>query len=555
MKITLKRIELTNFGSWKHAVVPLEQQGAVLIQGRTGSGKSTLFKALFWVLYGSLPDGGQADEVVNDLVGKNTAVSLQFAIGADAYKLIRYRKHTEWKNKCVLWCNGEVLGEKDSRVEALNRLITRLIAIDAETFLKTVYFIQRDVQRFPALTDLEQKKLIETITDLALLPLAERVTREKLSQAQRMQVKLAERCQRYDESIASLERVIQERHVLDQQALDEAEAVLREATTTYQAADEAVGQRMKEAARIRVERDEVMRDINRDRHDFHRIAKQLEFLESRVAMCPTCGAILEPAERDALYARLLQQQALLEKSLDDLEADITRLDHAIGTLVPEAAAAELQHLKVQKLLQEKKVHALRDQVAVDTSGVHHELEAVTRRRAASQRVKATVERFVQRLEFWIKGFGRTGLRTLLLPQVLTQLTERTNYYLSAFDGVEVRAQYLLEDGRIVQAYRTHGQAAWKSYATLSGGERQLVDVCTSLALREIADNSRASSIDCLLLDEPLEGLDAALAQQLPKLLGRVPKASIFMISHSDQLALYFSTIRTVRKTSQISSFV
>jgi DNA repair exonuclease SbcCD ATPase subunit len=553
MKITLKKIELTNFGSWKHAVLSLEKRGAVLIQGRTGSGKSTLFKALFWVLYGALPDGGQADEVVNDHVGKNTAVSLQFRIGQDEYKLIRYRKHTEWKNKCVLWCNGEVLGEKDSKVDVINRLITRIIAIDADTFLKTVYFIQRDAQRFPALTDLEQKKLIEAITDLALLPMAERVTRDKLSQAQRMQVKLTERCQRYDESITSLERLIHSSRALDQAERQEAEVRLRDLTTQVTQCEDVLARREKEADLLKEQRDEVMRDINRDRHDYHRYAKQREFLEAGQPTCPTCGVALDAKQKHTLYMLLHQQQTLVEKSLDTLEAEIKALDTKVQALVPEELYTELEDLKTYKSVWERKLHELKE--GQPTEAMQHELAAVSMRRAASLRVKATVERFVQRLEFWIKGFGRTGLRTLLLPQVLMQLTERTNYYLSAFDGAEVRVQYLLGEGRILQAYRTHGAAAWKSYASLSGGERQMVDLGTSLALREIADSHRAHSIDCLLLDEPLEGLDGQLAQQLPKLLSLLPKGSVFMIAHSDQLAPYFPHLLTVRKTSQISSFV
>src|SRR6266446_4591358 len=71
MNRVFKRVEGVNFGSWKHLVFDFDK-GKMLIVGRTGAGKSTIPRLVFWVLYGETPEGWAADDVVNEQSKKNT---------------------------------------------------------------------------------------------------------------------------------------------------------------------------------------------------------------------------------------------------------------------------------------------------------------------------------------------------------------------------------------------------------------------------------------------------------------------------------------------------
>ena len=169
MSSILKSVEAFNFRSWKHLKFRFDMKGSVIVYGDTGTGKSSIFSAPYWGIYGELPESTSADEVIyeeSDPYG-NTAGTLRWRNQYnDAYKITRYRKHKEWKNKVVLWKNKERLGAKDSKVDVINKIIVEEIGLDKEAFLNIVFFIQRDTQRFPALTDTNQKKRIESLTEL-----------------------------------------------------------------------------------------------------------------------------------------------------------------------------------------------------------------------------------------------------------------------------------------------------------------------------------------------------------------------------------------------------
>ena len=111
-----KQVEVQNFMAIKEATLELDNQGLILIEGRNksndsytsnGSGKSTLVSAITYALYGKTEKGLKADDVVNKYEKKNTSVILSFDIGEDSYRIERYRKHKEFKNKVKLFCNGK----------------------------------------------------------------------------------------------------------------------------------------------------------------------------------------------------------------------------------------------------------------------------------------------------------------------------------------------------------------------------------------------------------------------------------------------------------------
>jgi len=54
-----------NFASYKKLEFSFDSEGLALIQGATGSGKSTLCDLVPWVLFGKTAKGGAADEVIS----------------------------------------------------------------------------------------------------------------------------------------------------------------------------------------------------------------------------------------------------------------------------------------------------------------------------------------------------------------------------------------------------------------------------------------------------------------------------------------------------------
>ena len=72
--ITFKQLTASNFGVLTKASIPLDGQGLVLIRGvnndttaasSNGSGKTTMFKAMSWCLFGEVVGDGR---VTNEII-------------------------------------------------------------------------------------------------------------------------------------------------------------------------------------------------------------------------------------------------------------------------------------------------------------------------------------------------------------------------------------------------------------------------------------------------------------------------------------------------------
>lgn len=172
----LKRIEIENFmGIGQGAVDFGHRAGITLIKGENndspssvsnGAGKSSVFEALFWALYGKTKRGATGDAVINRSAKKDCRVTLYF----DNYKLVRSRKPNELTlHELDFGKSSSVHDLTKGTIKETQELIDNIIKISELTFSKIAYFGQEDVKSFASLTDAELKKVFEQALGLTFL--------------------------------------------------------------------------------------------------------------------------------------------------------------------------------------------------------------------------------------------------------------------------------------------------------------------------------------------------------------------------------------------------
>ena len=173
----MKFIKLTieNFFRVRHMTVSLDPNGVTLIEGEnrdTGqsneSGKSTIFEALCWGLFGRYSAGGAraGDEVVNPQVGKDCRVTVCLENGDFTTWFERGRKVNGKNNylKIMSKANGTKVGavaEFDmsrKNVSASTMAVNEILGMDYDTFVRGHYFPQAGVLPFGLMTDGEMKQ-------------------------------------------------------------------------------------------------------------------------------------------------------------------------------------------------------------------------------------------------------------------------------------------------------------------------------------------------------------------------------------------------------------
>lgn len=572
MNREFEKLEAINFGSWRHLVFDLKDQGNVLIIGRTGSGKSTLFKALAWCAYDRIPVSShsviQADEIINEVVGKNTMVKLTMRIDNDRYEITRYRKHQQWKNKVLIHKNGKRFGEKDSKVGVMNKIIEGIMGRDYDSFIKTEYLFQRDTERFPALRDTRQKKLIESLTELKILPFAEKIASAYASEQSTKLSILRERKNQQIESLKTAQSLYtqqnkeqKEREDIIQASIKEARSRLNDVEAELTAFQKDYDESLKESRKANKELMEVEAMYSVLKEEVKRLkekANKIELLNPG-STCDRCGSVLTTESIQQLYGTIQAEIAKAEEQRDEHKK---RLEDS-KNLIDDKNIKKLER-GIRDA--EKKVERWKSYIKVKKEELGksekpaQELQTVEYKIIGqlfqTQWLKKSTKRLDHLLELCRKALGKKGMRISFLPQLLKDLETRTNKYLQVFDeeGMILRSQYTMKEGRIIQKYLSTEKKP-RSYATLSGGESQMVDICTGLALREMAEASRVSYVDCVILDEPLDGLDDTLIKKVPQLLQLLRKNSVFVISHDSNLIPYFNKVIKIRKKNSTSTFV
>jgi DNA repair exonuclease SbcCD ATPase subunit len=159
----------------------------VLITGENGNGKSTIFEALVWCLFGETVRGYKADQVVNRDVGEGCAVTVKMSTGVISYRVTRCRKHKTGKNKLELFSYDhltpgavEVDLTQQTNDDTQHKL-QEIMGIDFDTFINGPMMPQGSFKRFSEMTDSEIKDILEKAVQIEVIAKAQNITKQNLA--------------------------------------------------------------------------------------------------------------------------------------------------------------------------------------------------------------------------------------------------------------------------------------------------------------------------------------------------------------------------------------
>lgn len=156
---------LQNFASYESLEFNFNDQGLCLIEGPTGSGKSTLCDAIPWVLFGRTAKGGTVNEVLSWPGDKLTSAELLLSTGETIY---RSRGPKAGDNDClILSLKGDPIRGKD--LQDTQKLINNLLGFDYDLYLSAAYFHEfSQTAQFFTTTAKNRRAICEQIVDLSL---------------------------------------------------------------------------------------------------------------------------------------------------------------------------------------------------------------------------------------------------------------------------------------------------------------------------------------------------------------------------------------------------
>ncbi len=375
------KLSMTAFGPYaEKTVIDFRElkQGVYLITGDTGAGKTTIFDAIVFALYGEGSGSGRNSEMFHsDYVDKftDTEVELEFLCRDKLYRVVRtihYKKKRGGgvgaiSKQALLYCPNEQPIEKET---AVNTKVTEILGLDEKQFRQIVMLAQGEFQKFLESKSDAREQILGRLFDNRLyvdfqnrLKLAvEELRKEREGKEREIAFYLSD-----GNDVLGLKQMLEEAEekkcILEKQILEKKEA-LEETLQKIQTA-KLYNEKVTETVTIERRQQEVDAKIQVKKE----LCEELEFKKKE-------NETLLP-QIDELKLQIQQLQQGIEKYdvLERLEKECKVLNDQINRTKNKSQQMEEVRVRIveeQKQMQER-LNGLQ-QIEVEVSKAEHEIE-------------------------------------------------------------------------------------------------------------------------------------------------------------------------------------
>lgn len=504
----IKSCTVSNFASYNQLKFNFQQKGLSLIQGPTGSGKSTLCDIIPWVLFGKTAKGGNADEILNwqkddTAIG---SVSLQTA----TQHIVVTRSRGSKGNDLYFIASGEFGQIRGSNLFDTQKLLNEKLNLTYDTYLAGAYFHEfSQTASFFISTAKNRRMICEQIIDLSL--------------AKTLQIKLSEEKK---EITTRSEKARNDLYVMQnnlQFTGNNIEAAIK-SKNKWDTERKARLAELASKSRNFIEEQEATITLLANKHvsfesDRSNKIQELNNRLKQAVACPVC------IKNKASFERELKVAFRLENPYD---AAITREQDRKNNYKDQAKALASSINPHQETIDEQ----------------NEKFSSLIAKIETIMLVAVIAETKLLDIEQMLEVIAR--FRSTLAEQTVEQLEQNTNDLLSRHFDAEIKVEFQIEDAdKLEVAITKDGHSC--VYSQLSKGQRQLLKLCFGISVMKQVSQHHGINFNTIFLDEALDGLDDNFKTKAYYLLKELEQQyeSIFVVEHSESLKALFDNKYTV----------
>ena len=619
--LQFNKIILHNFGSYSHSEVNLSGKGFCLVSGKNnykkdnalsnGSGKSFLWSGICFALTGETI-GGLNSNLKNINIDENVCyVSLDFNVDKDHYVITR---HIAPKSDLKIVKNDVDVSGKGIR-ESEKKLGEFLPDLTKDLIASTIIIGQGMPNKFSSFSPSGRKELLEKLTksDFMIEDVKNRVTARQtelqskirefedslianetqLKIAQSMLKKLTDErtnaiMPNFDDLIsrsdiyqADIQKIIDDNTTKIESLEKEIETKSAELLTKT---NEKAAKNSLELEAYNVKNNQLTKDHLELKFKCNTLETEIKKLKSIKDTCPTCGQKLPNVEKPSTEAQEKELQVLNEQ-LDEIlrniancnekhrqyiieinnefDSDINKIKQEVTNLKTEISSAKTiintqnvllnnEKTKQNKLIYDKQNYdnywtsllaniKKYEETVTSTTNV---INIINISKTDLQDHLAVVRKMDTLIKRDFRGY--------LLTNIISYIDAKAKNYCEIVFGTRELNVYL--DGNALDI-----TYCGKMFDSLSGGEKQRVDLILQFAIRDMLTVYLNASSNILVLDEITDFLDKQSCKSVMTLIEKELNTteSVFIISHhADELEIPVdSEIKIVKNEDGISEVV
>lgn len=586
-------LKLQNFMSYQDQEFDdLDHTGLTLIEGENrdeggsnGSGKSAMWDAISFALFGKTARGLKGDEVINRLFKKNCMVDLELWLGGHKYIITRYRKHDDFGDRFIIAHNK---GSKKETIEKGTLDMTQKwledeFKIDYELFKCTVLFSQGETFNFVDSGNKSQKEILSKIMKISY--------DVYLNKAKEIQNEYKNDLINTDRDLSVLRSHIKEPHELGY--AEEVEEWRANHKSNLERVKKLVGAEPEapDSERFKSLRDlakKILDKVHALEEVTERAAKEKYRLEAwfgqekasirsmlgKDGKCPSC---LQDVDKKMLKSLAKDKQDTLDEkktAYDELEIEHTSLKKKRSVMDDNhrKVLSEIEHMKDMMSAYEskrddyfeakKEYDELKAEVNPFLKLIEEEKEQqkqILKKIEDSEKKMKQMSSDLPYYEFWVKAFGDSGIKSFVFDLICSNLTNRANKYINLMSkgsvSISFDTQKKLKSGELREKFDCeiikNGERV--EYASYSGGEKRRISLAVDMALADIMSDYHGSEFNMIVFDEQTSYLDAEGRSSFMTLLKDLgSKKSVFVVDHDAEFKSMFDEVWTIKKEKGIS---
>ena len=154
----LKTLRLKNFRKFKDTLIEFPD-GVIGVVGLNGVGKSTIFEAIAWVLYGPVAARTSADQIKrkNADAKEPCRVELEFIFESDTYRIIRELKGKNQTASATITINQK---QAATGAETVSKYIQKKLGMDFKSFFTSIFAKQKELNTLSTMNASDRRPLI-----------------------------------------------------------------------------------------------------------------------------------------------------------------------------------------------------------------------------------------------------------------------------------------------------------------------------------------------------------------------------------------------------------
>lgn len=601
MKITFKNIQIHSFMAFEDEVFDFSKNyGMTLIQGKNndipnevnGSGKSTIFQSLTYVLFGQIQSGIKNQNIVNrHAKDKDMRLVLDFSVDDVDYRIARGLNKGKNSYLNLYKIDGDEVDITLSTIAETQYFIEKqILHCDMSMFLRTILLTADNTYNFYTLKKADKKEFVEKLFDISIFgDMYNSIHKDLLAldknifSHQNQLIVLNKNAEMYESKKISFEN-----------EKNKQMSLLNESISTYQtmydnesandvnvnsAAVQKITDAMEkiEAAQQKndVERQEIVSQENKISLAMHKlkasIDQNMKLIDKHAVilnkLCNDCKPVLakyynvDTATEENVVATSKIDK--LQQKLDELSKQKTTNSALKEKLTEKMKLAKQKMKDLTSQFNEHraqlesinlKLHSFKQQLENQANKTNPYDELIASNQKQIKDENSQIDALAQKhnyLKMAESIVSQDTLRKFIISDLIALLNNRIKTYLTKLGA----NYYVVFDSDM--NYEFVAQNGTCEFGNFSGGERMRLMIATSFAFRDFMSIRNGLTSNILILDEYF---DSAISSScIENLLGIIKgyrdhmNQNVFVISHRPEVSLdNFDAILCVEKTNGIS---